>query len=151
MSLPHPFFGILGCTDGAQLNKLRAASVFWQLIESNPALTRQMIHMLSPTCTPISQRPNLEIFCSPTIFFPLYNLYHIGPISKMTQASTLRQQREVERALNTPEQGGYFFIQKFLNIFFPKADFYKLDKFYSGCNTLLEILNQYTSNHFAKS
>ena len=69
----------------------------------------------------------------------------------MTQASTLRQQREVERALNTPEQGGYFFIQKFLNIFFPKADFYKLDKFYSGCNTLLEILNPYTSNHFAQS
>ena len=47
----------------------------------------------------------------------------------MTQASTLRQQREVERALNTPEQGGYFFIQKFLNIFFPKTDFYKLNKF----------------------
>ena len=69
----------------------------------------------------------------------------------MTQASTQRQQREVERALNTLEQGGYFFIRKFLNIFFPKTDFYKLDKFYSGCNTLLEILIQYTSNHFAKS
>ena len=77
-----------------------------------------MIHMLSPTCTPISPRPHLEILCSQTIFFfPLYILYHIGPISKMTQASTLRQQREVERALNTPEQGGYFFIQNFLNIF----------------------------------
>ena len=35
----------------------------------------------------------------------------------MTQASTQRQQREVERALNTPEQGGYFQSEKFLNIF----------------------------------
>ena len=78
--------------------------------------------MLSPTCAPISPRPHLEILCSPTIFFfPLYILYHIGPISKMTQASTLRQQREVERALNTPEQGGYFFIKKIPKYFFPES------------------------------
>ena len=93
---------------------------------------------------PHISRPDLEIFCSPTIF-SLYNLYHIGPISKMTQASTLRQQREVERALNTPEQGGYFFHPKLPKYFFiPKTDFYKLDAFYSRCNILLEILIQST-------
>ena len=76
-----------------------------------------MIHMLSPIFTPISQRPESENILFTNYFFYLFNLYHIGKISKMTQASTQQQQREVERALNTPEQGGYFQSEKFLNIF----------------------------------
>ena len=57
----------------------------------------------------------------------------------MTRASTLRQQRQVEKALNPPEQGGNFSAKNFLYIFFiPKTDFCKLDAFHSGFNVLLE-------------
>ena len=52
---------------------------------------------------------NNSLLCLQDNFFvPLYILYHIGPISNMTRASTLRQQRQVEKALNPPEQGGNF-------------------------------------------
>ena len=140
MSYLIHFFRILGCAAGAQLNPLRAASVFSWQIESNPALICHTYICFLPLAPPslhdhIWKYYVYKIF----LFFPLYIFYHIGPISNMTRASTLRQQREVERALNPPEQGGYFFSQNFLYIFFiPKTDFYKLDAFYSGCNVLLE-------------
>ena len=50
----------------------------------------------------------------------------------MTRASTLRQQRQVEKALNPPEQGDNFQPNNFLYIFFiQKTDFCKLDAFHS--------------------
>ena len=50
----------------------------------------------------------------------------------MTRASTLRQQRQVEKALNPPEQGDNFQPKNFLYIFFiRKTDFGKI-----GCISL---------------
>ena len=55
----------------------------------------------------------------------------------MPRASTLRQQRLVEKAINPPEQGDNFKPKNFLYIFFiPKTDFCKLDAFHSGFTVL---------------
>ena len=40
----------------------------------------------------------------------------------MPRASTLRQQRQVEKAINPPEQGNNFFSQQNLPVYFPYTE-----------------------------